>query len=190
MSVGFWETLAVLKAPGTALTAAARASMTTGATATGARYNLPGGKLKAGDVIEIWAAGSISCAVTTPGTARFDLSFAGVANFDSLAMPLNIVAKTNVGWAMTVRGVVRETGTTGNIEWQGSWDSEAVLGSPLPSAGGSGGFIIPYNTPPAVGVNIDMTSALLVDFNFTQTVATGSVTLRQYVLSLMSSTGY
>ena len=190
MSVGFWETLATLKAPGTALTAAARASMTQGATATGARYSLPGGKLKVGDVLALYASGSISCAVTTPGTARFDLSFASVANFDSLAMNLNIVQKTNVHWMLLVRGIVRETGTTGNIEWQGEWGSEAVIGSPLPTAGGSGALMVPYNTAPAIGPNVDMTVSNLIDFNFTQTVATGSVTLRQYVLSLMSSTGY
>ena len=89
-----------------------------------------------------------------------------------------------------VRGIVRETGVTGNIEWQGEWGSEAVIGSPLPTVGGSGRFLVPYNTPPAVGPNIDMTVPLLVDFNFTQTVATGSLTLRQYVLSLMTATGY
>ena len=135
MSLGYVETLATLNADGTALTAAARASLTQGAAATGARYTMPGGKLRIGDQIEIRAAGRISCAVTTPGTARFDLSFAGTANFDTLAMPLNIVAKTNVMWNLYVMGTVRAIGTTANIFWQGNWFSEASINTALPATG-------------------------------------------------------
>jgi hypothetical protein len=191
MSLGYWETLATLKADGTALTAAARASLTQGAAATGARYTLPGGKLRVGDVLDITASGRISCAVTTPGTARFDLSFGGTANFDSLAIPLNIVAKTNVPWILNVWGTVREIGTTGNIFWQGFWLSEAGLNVAVPSTGpGPGGNTLPYNTAPVVGPNIDLTVSQLIDLQFTQTVATGSCTLHQYCLSLRSSSGF
>ena len=190
MSLGYFETLISLNADGTALTAAARASMTQGAGATGARYTMPGNSLRVGDLLKIIASGRISCAVTTPGTARFDLSFAGVANFDTLAMNLNIVAKTNVGWFLEVLGTVRAVGTTANILWQGKWDSEAAIASPLPTVGGSGGFVVPYNTAPVVGANFDSTVALLVDLQFTQTVATGSCTLHQYLFAKMTSTGF
>jgi hypothetical protein len=190
MSIGYWETLTTLKAAGTALTAAARASLTQGATATGARYTMPGNKLKLGDQLHLYATGSISCAVTTPGTARFDLGFGATVVFDTLAMPLNVVAKTNVGWILDVTGVVRSDGTTGNILWQGFWTSEAVVGSPLPTVGGSGELVVPFNVAPAVSTNVDMTVAQLVDLNFTQTVATGSCTLQQYSLSIKSSTGF
>lgn len=191
MSLGYWETLASLKADGTALTAAARASMTQGATATGARFTIPANKLRVGDVLHCRAAGRISCAVTTPGTARFDLSFGGTANFDSLAIPLNIVVKTNVPWILDFEGVVREIGTTGNIFWQGFWLSEAALNVAVPSTGpGPGGNTLPYNTAPVVGANVDMTVSQLLDLQFTQTVATGSVTLHTYALSLKSSSGY
>lgn len=190
MAIGYWETLISLNADGTALTAAARASLTQGAGATSARYTMPANKLRVGDNIKILASGRISCAVTTPGTARFDLSIAGTANFDTLAMNLNVVAKTNVGWFLEVLGTVRAIGTTANILWQGKWDSEAVIASPLPTVGGSGGFIVPYNTAPAVGANFDSTVNLLMDLNFTQTVATGSCTLHQYMLCHLSATGY
>ena len=190
MSIGYMECMATLKADGTALTAAARASLTQGATATSARYTMPGGKLRVGDCLKILASGRISCAVTTPGTARFDLSFGGAANFDTLAMNLNIVAKTNVPWFMEVLGTVREIGVTGNIFWQGKWDSEAVIASPLPTVGGSGGFVVPYNTAPVIGPNVDMTISQLIDLQFTQTVATGSCTLHQYGFWHMSSSGF
>ena len=189
MAMGLWATLITLKASGTALTAAARASLTQGATASGARYKLPANTLRVGDYIKILAKGRISCAVTTPGTARFDLSLATIANFDTLAMNLNIVAKTNVAWILDVTGRVNETGTTANMTWIGSWLSEAVIGSPLPTVGGSGILTVPYNTPPAAGANFDHTIDLAVDFNFTQTVATGSCTLDTLSLSLMTYTG-
>jgi len=191
MSMGYWETLTTLKADGAALTAAARASMTQGAAATGARFTLPANKLKVGDALHVFASGRISCVVTTPGTARFDLSFGGVANFDSLAIPLNIVAKTNVPWILDIHGTVREIGATGNIFWQGMWFSEAALNVALPSTGpGPGGNTLPYNTAPVIGPNIDLTVSQLLDLQFTQTVATGSITLHQYELSLKSSTGF
>lgn len=191
MSQGFWETLAVLVADGTALTAAARASMTQGATATSARYTLPANKLAIGDCLHLRASGRISCVVTTPGTARFSLGIGANDIFDTLAMPLNIVAKTNVGWDMEVHGTVRAAGTTANIMWSGQWMSEASINTALPATGpGPGGQSVPYNTAPVVGANFDSTVANLLDFFFTQTVATGSCTLHQYCLSLKTSTGF
>ena|SRR5665811_1128823 len=192
MSLGYWESLVSLNADGTALTAAARASLLQGATATGARFTLPANRLKIGDQIHLLATGRISCVITTPGTARFDLStgVAGTAIFDTLAMPLDIVAKTNVGWWLEVLGTVRANGTTGNIFWQGIWQSEALVGSPLPTVGGNGSVIVPFNTAPAAGANFDTTIANLLDFNFTQTAATGSCTLHQYSLALRTSTGF
>lgn len=191
MSIGYWETLASLKADGTALTAAARASLTQGATATGARYTLPGGKLRVGDVLALKASGRISCAVTTPGTARFDLSFGGTANFDTLAMPLNTTVQTNVPWFLDVMGTVREIGTTGNIFWQGLWSSTASLNVAAVATGPwDGNIVVPYNTAPVIAANLDLTVSQLTDLQFTQTVATGSVTMHNYVLSLMSSSGF
>jgi hypothetical protein len=192
MSLGYWETLVSLSADGTALTAAARASLIQGAAATSARYTLPGGKLKVGDQLHLFASGRISNVITTPGTARFDLStgVAGTAIFDTLAMPLNIVAKTSVGWFLEVIGTVRAIGVTGNIFWQGLWQSESYIGAPAATAGGNGCVTVPYNTAPAVGANFDTTIANLLDFNFTQTVATGSITLHQYALALKTSTGF
>src|SRR5271156_4899131 len=101
MAQGIWETLVTLNSPGTALTAAARASMTQGTNATAARFSMPGNTLKnIGDQIRLEASGLISCAATTPGTARFDFAMATVAKMDSQALPLNIVARTNVLWEL------------------------------------------------------------------------------------------
>jgi hypothetical protein len=192
MSLGYWETLASIPADGTALTAAARASMLQGGAKPGL-YTLQPNKLRIGDCLRLRAFGRISNVVTTPGTARFDLSagVGGTAFFDTLAMPLNIVAKTNVMWNLLVEGIVRAIGSTANIFWSGAWLSEASINTALPATGpGPGGQNVPYNTAPVVGANFDHSVAQILDFNFTQTVATGSVTLHGYILSLLTSTGF
>lgn len=189
MSLGYWETLVSTNVDGTAITAAARTSMLLG-TAHGL-YTLPANKLAhVGDVLHLHAMGRISCVITTPGTARFDLAVGATPIFDSLAMNLNTVAKTNVQWVLDIYGTVRAIGTTCNIMWGGSWKSEAVVGSPLPTAGGIGQLTVPVNTAPVVGGNINSTINNLLDFFFTQTVATGSCQLHQYHLSLKTSTGF
>jgi hypothetical protein len=42
--------------------------------------------------------------------------------------------------------------------------------------------LLPWNAAPAVGATFDSTTSQVVDFFFTQTVATGSMTLHQYSL--------
>lgn len=179
MSVGFWKVLVSAQGDGSALTAAAAAS----ALPSAAKYTLPASTFQyAGQLLHVHASGRISCAVTTPGTARFDLRLGGTVVFDTLAMNLNIVAKTNVHWILDAYGEFRSPGSTSNFLWQGYWLSEAVIASPLPTVGGSGIFTVPYNTAPAVGSNWDSNAAQAVDFQFTQTVATGSMTLHQFYL--------
>src|SRR5438128_8531942 len=193
MSLGYWETLASTSGDGTALTAAARASLLQGAGGKQGLYTLSPNKLRVGDVMHIRASGRISCVVTTPGTARFDLSFGvgGTAVMDTLAINLNIVAKTNVPWILDMEGIVRVIGNAGNMFWQGFWLSEAAKNVAVPTTGpGPGGGTLPWNTAPVAGSNVDMTVVNILDFNFTQTVTTGSVTLHNYALSLKTSTGF
>src|SRR5438445_5375240 len=142
MSLGYWETLAATVGDGTALTAAARASLLQGANGKTGLYTLAPNKLRVGDVLWLRASGRISCAVTTPGTARFDLSagVGGTAFMDTLAINLNIVAKTNVPWILDMEGIVRAIGNAANMFWQGFWLSEAALNVAVPSTGpGPGG---------------------------------------------------
>ena len=173
------QTLITAQGAGTAITAASRTSCLP----TAAKITLPNGFFsQIGDQFRLTASGSISCVVTTPGTARYDLSVGGVIVFDTLAMNLNIVAKTNVHWYLDVLLTIRAlgSGTSANLIGQGLWTSEAAIASPLPTVGGSGTFTVPYNTAPAVSSGFDSTSACAVDFFFTQTVATGSMTLHQF----------
>jgi hypothetical protein len=193
MSIGYYETLASVQGDGTALTAAARASLLQGSAKTGL-YTMAANRLRLGDVIHLRAAGRLSSAITTPGTYRFDLSWgvAGTASFDSLALtPISSVAQTTVPWVLDVEGVVRAVGSTGNIFWMGYLLCSALLNTAAPATGpGPGGVLLPFVNPPVVGSNVDMTIAQIIDFNWTQTVTTGSVTLHNYCLALKSSAGF
>jgi hypothetical protein len=185
MSIQTWqETLVTAQSAGTANTAGTAAS----ALPTHAKITLPNNYFSIGKMVRVWASGSISCAVTTPGTARYDIQFGGVKVFDSLAMNLNIVAKTNVHWFLDVILTCRAigSGTACNFWPQGTWVSEAVIGCALPTVGTSGIFTLPYNTAPAVGTGCDSTTALTVDLFFTQTVGTGSHTLQEYSFSALN----
>lgn len=184
MSAQSWQqTLITAQGDGTALTAAAAATMLPAA----AKYTLPANFFDyVGKQLLIKASGRISCAVTTPGTARYDVRFGATVVADTTAMNLNIVAKTNVNWLLELLLTCRAVGTSASLMWQGTWISEAVIGSPLPTVGGSGVFTLPYNSAPAVGNTFDSTATQVVDLFYTQTVATASLTLHQYSLISMN----
>jgi hypothetical protein len=172
---------------GPTLTAASAASMLVASSPAAGqhRYTLPADQLKIGDKLSLNAQGIISCAVTTPGTARFDLRFGSVVVFDSLALNLNTVVKSNVPWWLDVELTVRGIGvTTAATLWgQGRFMSEAVIASPLPAVGGNGVLNCPVASL-AVSAGFDTTVANLVDSFFTQTVATGSMTCEMFELIL------
>lgn len=179
MSLNTWhETLVTAKVDGPTLTAAARASCLPTTAVIG---GLPNNFFVIGKKIRILASGRISCVVTTPGTARFDVTVAAVVVFDSLALNLNLVAKVAVPWFLQIDLTCRAegSGTSANLMGNGLFISEAVVGSPLPAAGGNGVLNIPVGTP-TVGTGFDSTLSNKLDMFFTQTVATGSFTLHQY----------
>jgi len=166
---------------GPTLTAAAAAS----ALPTYVPTSIPAGYWQIGRMWRLTAMGRISCVVTTPGTARFDLRLGAVTVFDTLAMPLNIVAKTNVPWLLEVLLTCRSvgTGTSSTLFAQGKWLSEASINTAAAATGpGPGGQLVPYNTAPAVGTGFDSTIANALDFRFTQTVATGSMTMHMFLV--------
>lgn len=188
MSLQTWqETLTVGATDGPPLTAASRASCIPVAN----RIVLPNNYFYIGRKLLFKMSGRISCAVTTPGTARFDICLGAAGTvivFDSLALNLNIVAKTTVPWYLEVGLVCRAVGTgtaTNFFPFGGNFTSEAIVGSPLPTAGGNGSLIVPVGTP-AVGAGCDNSAASIVDVFFTQTVATGSMTVHNYQIDAIN----
>jgi hypothetical protein len=165
---------------GPALTAAAAASCIP----TASRIILPNNFWFIGKMLKVKLQGRISCVITTPGTARFDLRTGPsgtIVAYDTGAMDLNIVAKTNVPWELEVNLTCRAVGTSTSttLFGIGRFTSEAYRGSPVPSVGGHGTIMCPI-TAPAVGTGFDNTAANVIDMFFTQTVATGSMTVHNY----------
>lgn len=179
------QVIAASYTDGPTLTAAAAASCVP----TYIPTTLPAGYWQIGRMWRLTMSGRISCVVTTPGTARFDMRLGGVVAFDTLAMPLNIVAKTNVPWRLDVLMTCRAvgSGTSANLISQGTFISEANILVPLPATGpGPGGQVVPYNTAPVVGAGFNSASALTLDLFFTQTVATGSMVVHQVLIEQLT----
>lgn len=180
MSSNTWnQTLITSQVDGSALTAAAAASMLPPA----AKFTFPSNLLKIGDKLQVKASGRISNVITTPGTARFDLRFGANVVFDTGAINLNIVAKTNVPWWLDIEMTVRSIGasTAATLFGMGIWTSEAGIAAAANAAGGNAIFNVPVGAP-AVGAGFDSTVANVIDSFFTQTVATGSLTCHQFEL--------
>jgi hypothetical protein len=165
---------------GPTLTAAARASCIP----TADRIVLPSHYFYPGKALRFTLGGRISNVVTTPGTARFDICMGSAGTtivFDTGALGLNVVAKTTVPWQLDVVLTCRVAGASTLTTFfpEGRFQSEAVVGSPLPTVGGNGTLLVPVGTP-AVGAGMDNTAASILDVFFTQTAATGSMTVHTY----------
>lgn len=180
------QTIVMSATDGPTLTAAARASCIP----TANRIVLPNAFFYIGRAIKILMNGRISNAVTTPGTARYDICLGSAGTtivYDTGAIPLNIVAKTTVPWffegLLVCRAVGSGTSTTFFPRCQ--WTSEALIGSAASSAGGNGSLLLPI-TAPAVGAGMDNTAASALDVFFTQTVATGSHTVHNYQVDVLN----
>lgn len=180
------ETIVMSATDGPTLTAAARASCIP----TANRIVLPNAFFYIGRALKVIMNGRISCAITTPGTARFDICMGAAGTtivYDTLALNLNIVAKTTVPWMLEVLLVCRTVGnaTATTFFPRGQFTSEAVVGAPLPTVGGNGSLIAPVGTP-AVGAGMDNTAASALDVFFTQNVATGSLTVHNYQVDVLN----
>jgi len=171
------ETLVTNVADGTAITAATATScIPTGAVITIApSYWYPGRTMR------ITASGNITCAATTPGTARFDVRLGGTVVFDSLAAQLNTQGRTDSNWYLAIELTCRTigSGTSATLVGVARFESDAIVGAPLPQNGGNAVLILPLGGV-QTGSGFDSTSSATLDLFFTQSVDTGSMTLRQY----------
>lgn len=186
MSLQTWsETLVTAQADGAANTAGTAASCLP----TGAVYLLPANYFSIGKKLRITASGRISSVITTPGTARFDVRIGGTVVFDGLAVLLDTVAAhTNVGWRLEIDLTCRAIGNAALTTFmgQGTWICEDILGVPATAPKGVLTAMLPWNSAPVVGTGINNTQANTIDLFFTQTAATGSMTLHQYSVESMN----
>lgn len=169
---------------GPTLTAAAAASCVP----TYFPTTLPAGYWQIGRIWRVTLTGRVSVAVTTPGTLRWDVRLGGVVAADTLAVLGNIVAKTSVNFwlegLLTCRAV--GSGTSANLMNQWLLMSEAIINTAVPTTGPGGGYSLPWNSAPAVGTGFNSQSALTLDVFFTQTVATGSMTVHQAIIEQLT----
>ncbi len=185
MSVGYRKTLVSAQGSGPTLTAAAAATCLPGQ----AKIKIPGGTFDTpGKLLIIEASGQIGSVITTPGTARFDVRLGGTVMFDSLAILLDsVAAHTTVGWWLKILMTLRTSGSAANFWGQGMFTSEDILGVPATAPKGVLTAILPWNSAPAVSSNtIDANADQVLDLFFTQTAATGSMTLYQYTAEIVS----
>jgi hypothetical protein len=181
MPIQTWQqTLVTAQADGTALTAAAAATCIPAQ----AKFTLPANFFDTiGKQVIVKASGRITSLITTPGTARFDVRFGANVVADSQAILLDTVAAhTNVGWYLEMLLTCRVVGAAASLMQSGIWVCEDILGVPATAPKGVVTALLPWNAAPAVGATFDSTTSQVVDFFFTQTVATGSMTLHQYSL--------
>lgn len=169
---------------GPALTAAAAASCVP----TYFPTTLPAGYWQIGRIWRVTLTGRISVVITTPGTLRWDVRLGGVVAADTLAVLGNVVAKTNVGFylegILTCRSVGSGTSATLMNQWR--LTTEAIINTAIPTTGPGGGYALPWNTAPVVGTGFNSQSALTLDIYFTQTVATGSMTVHQAIIEQLT----
>ncbi len=133
--------------------------------------------------------------MTTPGNSSWDLSagVTGAKMFDTLPILGNVVVQTTVPWWLEAEGIVRTvgSGTAATMFWGGLIASTAFLNVAAVATGPYAGVVpVPFNVAPVIGTGFDSTVANLLDFNFTQTTSTFSMTVHNYTLSLMSSSGF
>jgi hypothetical protein len=188
MSLQTWqETIVASTTDGPTLTTAARASCIP----TANRITLPNNFFYPGRILRVSLSGRISCVVTTPGTARFDICLGAAGTtivFDTLALNLNVVAKVTVPWYLECRLVCRAVGggtLTTFFPHGCTFASEALVGAPLPTVGGVGTLLVPVGTP-AVGAGMDNNAASILDVFFTQTVATGQLIVHNYQVDILN----
>src|SRR5271154_3220985 len=132
MSSNSWnQALMTQHQPGPTLTSSGAASLLIAASPTAGqnRFTIPSNTFKEGDSFTVRASGIISCAVTTPGTARIDVRFGSVVVFDTQAMPLNLTAQTNAPWWLDVDFTIQSIGATtaATLYSQGMFFSPALF---------------------------------------------------------------
>jgi hypothetical protein len=137
---------------------------------------LPAGFGKIPRALAFMFSGRISNAGSAE-TLTLALRLGSVDVFSSGAMPLNATAKSNVHWTLSGELIWRDVGvSTSTILFPKGcrFESHVVVGSPLPSAGGAGVHLLPYNSAPAVGSGYDDTSSQQLKLMATWSAASAS----------------
>lgn len=182
MASGYWSPLAIGVADGPTLTAAAAATCLP----VTALYTFPPNSVQIGTTLRITAMGRVSTVVTTPGTMRFDVRLGGTVIYDSGAYVLRTTVATTVPWWFEALITCRANGASGNFFGFGRLQSQNLIGGVSAATGDSTSIVSAVSTggdaAPAVGGSVNTTISNAFDFFFTQTAATGSLTVHNFVM--------
>jgi hypothetical protein len=174
----YWRKFAAAQSAGAAVTAAAATSLLP----AHAKKTFAAGfwsSLEQG--LWIKASGKCSTVITTPGTLRFDVRFGATVVFDGLAvLPDTAAAHTDRPWWLEIMLSLTTVGSAATLMGAGIFSWEGIKGQGTAMPVGSVVANLPWNSTPANGNTFDATASQQLDLFFTQTVATGSITLQQY----------
>ena len=154
---------------------------------------IPGGYLnRIGKRLHVVGTGRVSNIVTTPGTLTLRFKLGPTSNIvvaASSAIQLNAVAKTNVSWVLDVTMTLRSIGnaTSATFMANGTWTSESVVGSGLPSATGAGTGMWQASAP-AVGTGFDSTVDNLIDLTAQFSLSGNSILLHTFAVEDLTAT--
>lgn len=190
MSLQSWqETLATAQVDGPALNTSTTPTSLIGAAgsiAAAGKFQIPANTFSIGKELRLTALGRVSNIVTTPGTLTLDVRFGSVIVFNGGAMPLNVVAKTNVSWKLVAFLTCRSvgSGTAATMFGMGNFTSESVNSA---VAGTANDVLLPASAP-AVGTGFDSTSSQVVDLFGTWSIsnAGNSIQLHKWILESLN----
>lgn len=130
----------------------------------GSKYQFLPNAFRVGSKLYVETEGRVTNIGAAPGTLTLDIRGQSIVVANGGAMALNTVAKTDVPWILKMILTCRSigSGTAATFMPQGTWTSESVVGSPLPSAGGAGTLPIPAGAP-VVGTGFDSSAAFTLD---------------------------
>lgn len=171
-SKGFMERVLEIYEDGPAL--ASSTAETSLLPASADECTLGAGALRIGKILKFLFSGRMSTVVTTPGTLTLALRLGSTDIFSSGAIPLNIVAQTNVPWLLEGELVVRALGkgtVTTFMPKACRFHSRAIVGSGAAGTSAPGAELLPYNTAPVVGTGVDFSVSQLLDFLATWSVS-------------------
>lgn len=164
-SKGFCERVLEIYEDGPAL--ASSTTETSLLPASADEYTIGAGLLRIAKTIKFMFSGRMSTVVTTPGTLTLALRLGTVDVLSSGALPLNIVAQTNIPWMIEGEIVCRAVGkgTVSTFMPKGCrFHSRALIGSGAAGTSAPGAELLPYNTAPVVGAGLDFSVSQLLDF--------------------------
>jgi len=141
-----------------------------------------------GMVLRFTLFGRISNVVTTPGTLTLDIRYGGTVIFNGGAQQLSTTAHTNVPFFWQAWLTSRTIGAAGNFMGQSIGISQAFASTAVADNTYTHASLMMPNTAPAVGSNVDLTAAAVIDVFGTFSVNTNptNLTVHQYMLESLN----